>query len=419
MRYSHGRIAWWPEAFSMPYFALVDDLRTRTRRAYEAPGLSGHGYKTALGDKLFILGNGTTMHVWHLQLDRLHTLELPESFERSIAEGENVLIVFKSSAVSLWSFGEPSPRPVDMTKLPCYPKEPLNCNRLYKGTGWRKESHFLRQGGLFVDFILSPTDRDRFFVITVRHDWMGLLTVYEISNHVLLASYTMAVSGVIEPMPDNDYLRWEKVDSYGGYSLVHAVTSKEAPGATGEGLICSCADYALYKLVSLEFNIYSKTFRTRYYQYEDHDGETYPAYQIWNDRFIHHDSESCLLRSELPLNWEGSCRHTEEAMCKLPYIPVYATSRGKVPFIAQRRRVALETSKPPASLVNLESALYLDRDYTEVNASSATKIFGDDDFLILVPSQEYTAFSFGEDIPDTKPEADEPRSSWRLLHRKK
>jgi hypothetical protein len=36
--YSHGRVAWWPEGWHLPFFTIIDDLRARTRRRYLFPG---------------------------------------------------------------------------------------------------------------------------------------------------------------------------------------------------------------------------------------------------------------------------------------------------------------------------------------------------------------------------------------------
>jgi hypothetical protein len=108
MIYSNGRVAWWPEGYSMPYLAVVDDLRTRMRRVYLFPSRdpSQRGYKTAMGRKLFIIGCETKLHVWHLELNRLESFEVPENFRRCVTEDETVLVVTQNSDVYIWKFGE-------------------------------------------------------------------------------------------------------------------------------------------------------------------------------------------------------------------------------------------------------------------------------------------------------------------------
>lgn len=108
MMYSNGRVAWWPEAYSMPYLAVVDDLRTRMRKAYLFPdhANSTRGYNTAMGNRLFIMGQDTTLHVWHLELDRKESFSVPERFKRCITEGETVLVVTQYSDVYIWKFGQ-------------------------------------------------------------------------------------------------------------------------------------------------------------------------------------------------------------------------------------------------------------------------------------------------------------------------
>jgi hypothetical protein len=108
MFYRNGRVAWFPEGYSMPYLAVVDDLRTRVRRVYQFPnhGGSTYGYKTALGNKLFIIGQGTILYVWHLELNRMESFTVPGNFKRCITQDETVIVVSQSSDLYLWRFGQ-------------------------------------------------------------------------------------------------------------------------------------------------------------------------------------------------------------------------------------------------------------------------------------------------------------------------
>lgn len=58
-----------------------------------------------MGEKLFIMGHGTKLHVWHLELNRLESFEVPAKFKRCIAGGETVLVVCQNSEIYLWKFG--------------------------------------------------------------------------------------------------------------------------------------------------------------------------------------------------------------------------------------------------------------------------------------------------------------------------
>ncbi|EMR62675.1 hypothetical protein UCREL1_10394 [Eutypa lata UCREL1] len=95
MMYNSGRIAWWPEMYGSPFFAIVDDLCTKMRRAYLFPNNGGfrQGYKTAISSRLFVMCRGTTVDAWHFTLNCLRSVEIPEEFDRCIAEGERILLI--------------------------------------------------------------------------------------------------------------------------------------------------------------------------------------------------------------------------------------------------------------------------------------------------------------------------------------
>lgn len=65
-----------------------------------------------MGEKLFVMGHDAKLHAWHLELNRLETIEVPENFKRCITEGETILIVTQNSDLYLWNFGG-SLQPID------------------------------------------------------------------------------------------------------------------------------------------------------------------------------------------------------------------------------------------------------------------------------------------------------------------
>ncbi|KAI2470760.1 hypothetical protein F4781DRAFT_389739 [Annulohypoxylon bovei var. microspora] len=416
MMYDNGRIAWWPEAYVLPYLAVVDDLRTRKRRAYLFPNNyeEKQGYKTAMSDKLLLMGRGRILNAWHLELDRLHSTQVPEEFVRCITEGEKILVLTRSGEVFLWRFGQ-EPQYIDITG--CYEKGPVGTAHPYNFIlGQFTPSHNigsrLVRSGTLLDFIISPTEDDVLFAITYDPAPLKELRVNEIRNGQLVATYRIDRSNwadVIMDYGDFSNLRWEKVDSFGGYSLMNAAS--ETTATTREP---TCPPNSSI-LVSVCFNIYTKAFTIpHYHRIDSHNYGS--VYQIRNSRIAASDTDSPR-GTVLSLHPCSSGTHPYEKYGPTPfYSTITRGSNGPL----RRQRMASETNEWDADFVlDFNGPL-------KTNSADITSIYpplirgvrrlvGDDDFLLLVVRQSYIVWSFGDEIPGST--TDGRRSLWRKLIR--
>ncbi|KAI0404694.1 hypothetical protein F4802DRAFT_607314 [Xylaria palmicola] len=426
MMYSNGRAAWWPEGYSMPHLAVVDDLRTRARKVYLFPnhGESTRGYKTAMGKKLFIMGHDTRVHVWHLELNRLESFDLPENFKRCVTEDETVLVVSQTSDVYIWKFGGKLQH-IDIHRLSCYPREyvvsggpPVWTPRLWLSS---QQGLHLRHSQLLIDFILSPTVSGVFFVITLALDESGKLMVYEICDGEVTATYVMGERIYSDPnTSERGLLKWEKVNSYGGYCLVQVIQEPLTAGYARED-VCPCGRKSR-QLVSLCFNIYTKTFTTL----RHHLSELSPwISHVWNDRLFIMDHQFQRRQSapnrRLVMSLAPCTADTpqEEPLSA----PLYTTLRDSVPLIYRRHRVPFDMGDMGDRL-NIELGLDVLQEFSpgavwkqpfipspsEINPG---RLVGDDDFFLFVNSPSYTVLSFGEDFPTKLSTVDESKYWWR------
>ncbi|KAK8051916.1 hypothetical protein PG993_003301 [Apiospora rasikravindrae] len=240
--YANGRIAWWPEAYSLPYFAIVDDLRTRQRRGYLFPGHGKDrtGYMTSLGDTMLLMARGKTLHAWNFAgevggAESLRSVMMPQRIARTLSENDTVLIVSQDGEVWLWrprfhneanhqQQKEEPPRKIDIASTRCYvPGHVLSDRYDIRDIAYRacrvglriqqppsppptvvppSSSSFMSGGGdndddfeqqalvtttnnnnnnnvITLDFVLHPARRDIFFLATLRD---RILTVYEFST---------------------------------------------------------------------------------------------------------------------------------------------------------------------------------------------------------------------------------------------
>ncbi|KAI0814038.1 hypothetical protein GGR55DRAFT_493577 [Xylaria sp. FL0064] len=428
MMYSNGRIAWFPEGYSMPYLAVVDDLRTRARKVYLFPnyGESIRGYKTAMSKKLFVMGHDTIVHVWHLELNRLESFEVPEYFKRCITEGETILVVCQSSDLYVWKFGGKLHR-VDMHKLPCYPREfvvlggpPVWTPRIWLSS---QQALHLRNSQLLIDFILSPTIPGVFFVITLALDESGKLTVYEICNGEHAGTYVMEERAYSDSRTsERGLLKWEKLDSIGGYCLVQVIQEPSISNNDADGEACPCGRKSR-QLVSLCFNIYTKSFTTL----RHHLSELSPwISHVWNNRLFIMDDQFHRRRSALnrrPVMSLAPCTELDVSRETAASLPMYTTMRENQPLMYRRRRVPFDTGDLGERL-NIELGLDVLQEYSphptwkepfipspsEINPG---KLVGDDDFFIFVNSPSYTVLSFGEEFPTKQPTVNENKYWWK------
>ncbi|RWA11537.1 hypothetical protein EKO27_g3582 [Xylaria grammica] len=435
MMYSNGRVAWWPEGYGMPYLAVVDDLRTRARRVYLFPnhGESIRGYKTAMGKKLFVMGHDTQLHVWHLELNRLESFKVPENFKRCITEDETILVVCQSSDLYMWKFGEKL-RHIDMNKLSCYPREyvasggpPVWTPRIWLSS---QQGLHLRNSQLLIDFILSPTTSRIFFVITLALDESGKLTVYEVYDGEIAATYVMEDRIYSDPRTcERGLLNWEKLNSFGGYCLVQVIqepstTNDDADEGNG---VCPCGRKSR-QLVSLCFNIYTKSFTTL----RHHLNELSPwISHIWNDRLFIMDDQfhrRQTVSNRRPVMSLAPCTEAGAPRQNAASVPMYTTMRENTSLIYRRRRVPFDTGEMGEQL-SIELGLDVLQEFSpypkwndsfipspsEINPGV---LVGDDEFFLFVNSPSYTVLSFGEGFPIKDLTTNKSKYRWRKPRRK-
>ncbi|KAI1640828.1 hypothetical protein F4809DRAFT_588912 [Biscogniauxia mediterranea] len=427
MMYNNGRIAWWPEAFSLPYFAVVDDFRTRTRRAYLFPHHEGqnHGYRTAMGEKLLILCRDTTVYAWHLELDRLQSFELPETFKRCTTQGETVLIVSSSADVFIWRYGQ-TLKHIDMSTLPCYMKGPVGVGGLETFTNvtspFATDGLYLQATQLLIDFIASPKDPNTFFVITLPRTSRPLqeIIVYEIRNGEFIESHTFEVSMLnSENISHVGYLRSEEIGCYGGYSLIHALMESSSVNAN---TTCPCGRN-FQELVTVCFNIYTKSF-TILYHHLPQTLDTW-TFHLWNNRLslrnCNPDGESTLYENYITSL--TPCASEQALGDSKASIPLYSTSPTNTPFISRRRLVNPDLTDPCEEPTVVEFALEIHQQFTSTSANDlqprtlAPKLEGDDDFLLFFHDKKYTVWSFGDEIPSKPARTGQKKSLWRRMER--
>ncbi|KAH8664208.1 hypothetical protein BX600DRAFT_294818 [Xylariales sp. PMI_506] len=415
--YSNGRIAWWPEAYGLPFFAVIDDLRTMTRKAYEFPDHKGErlGYKTAMGSELFLMGKDRTLHAWHLQKDRLHSVELPEPFERCVTDAKCVLLVSKHASVYTWRPGEVLRR-IDMSPVPHFQPGPVGWGHpdnfpFANGTSHRLGIR-LRQNGMPVDFIVHPHLDGVFFVVAF---FQGELMVHEFADGQLTDSYTYAVGQALESRGE---LRWEKSDAHGGYSLVLLISDPhiDAPGQDQTTNQASSPCEGRDALISLCFNIYTKTFSTLcHHAHPVYDAKTL---HLWNRQM---NCASSLFRQDfvdLSVHALVSCADNQHH--ESPDLPSLYTSlpeRLDEMGVRRRRKIALspaivgivdEMIGDSGQQASCQARYFLDsRQIATAHPNGEklqtgvpgttdpkTRLVGDDDFLIYFADYLYIAWSF-------------------------
>lgn len=383
---------------------------------------SVRGYKTAMGKKLFIMGHDTKLHVWHLELDRLESFEVPENFKRCVTEGEAVLVVSQNSDVFIWKFGGKLQR-IDMERLSCYPKENVASGGppVWTPRIWLSSQHslHLRNSQLLIDFILSP-EKGIFFVITLALDESGKLTVFEIRNGEIAATYVMEDRIYSDPRTvERGLLKWEKLNSFGGYCLVQVI--QEPSAADGpEGETCPCGRKSR-QLVSICFNIHTRSFATL----RHHLSELSPwISHVWNNKLFIMDDQ--FRRSQAgshrrPVMSLAPC--TEVDTPRRKSIPMYTTMRESMPLVYRRLRVPFDTRELSEKL-NMDFGLDVLQEFSpcpiwkepfipspsEINPG---KLVGDDEFFLFVNPRSYTVLSFGEGFPIKVASVDENKYWWR------
>ena len=427
MMYSNGRIAWWPESYGYSYLAVIDDLRTRVRRAYMFPRHGGvrQGYKTAMSSRLFVMGRGPLVNVWHLELNCLRSFWLSDEFERCIMEGERVLFVSKSADIYLWSFGgTEEPRRVDLERLDFY----LNGRVVMGGLedfSYRFSSHHIglrfRDTGMLLDFIIHPVFDGVFFIITLGSNAPRQLMVHEVHDNEPAGSYLLEHPLISTPnIGDVGYLRWEKTDSYGSYCLAHIwlddVAVDEARDMSGADTpLAGCSPACgMSGLISVCFNIYTKRFTLLHHPI----ARNRPSVQhLWNGQVITNNSHEDPGTPTHGLIRSVNCcsgPHQYDDNEQQSFVPLYTSTPGEDSSSLLQRRYKVDLENLPER-TNVGFTLNPDQRFgSQRNRASehggVKRIMGDDDFLLFVDGSNYSSWSFGAEIPEQL--ADDRRTRW-------
>jgi hypothetical protein len=415
MLYNSGRIAWWPEPYAIPYVAVIDDLRTRHRRVYSFPDHGGDrtGYQVAMGDGLFIMGKERTLHVWNLENDSHQLIELPYDFKRCLTEGDTILVIAKNSAVYLWESGQ-TLRQIDMSDI--YQQAPVTWGDSGDFVSGALGSHrvglWLGTSNTAIDFIIHPTKKSVFFVVTSTS---GSLAVHEIHDGKVVTSYRLGTEMLSRRALElSTQLRWEKVNSRGGYNLL-SIYPQSAYGANENSdqaelcdeIACQCRTVPLgtwrgHSLVSVCFNIYTKCFNIlRHAPTSSYEPRTF---HIWNDRLLcaHgvNNDTSCHVAS-FNVFTEGKY---PKRMSTVPfYYPDRAAKSAETTLAKRRRRPQEDLLQSGIALVN---SPYCDVEYLleskRVHArlrpppQNMPRVVGDDDFLVFFQDDTYSVWMFGD-----------------------
>lgn len=429
--YSHGRVAWWPEAWHLPFFAVIDDLRTRTRRMYIYPNQNDldldrqKGWKTAMGELLFVMGQENVgVCVWHLERDEMREIKLPGAVNRCIVQGERLLFVGRARAeVWCWSWDSNAVDSIDVASQGCYTPGPVTIGgqivlgnpRPSPRVGLR-----FRATDQKLDFILHPTDPDVFFVVTFDEDNVDFV-VSEVTSGIVTARIPLPPGHIayriLRFSRSNDtvrYLRYEKCDARGGYCLmtVHLSDSNvcDAPFCgSGLGSIC--------------FNVYTKQFSA----------------------FVHHavynaTPETHLWDGKLMVGIDGELEGATSPKQRRPFVAVLkpcdaqpATSLtvfGSIPSRDPTLDARLMPSQDgmrhrPSRLERVSYVLAAKNrswhELAEANSSArgldildAEWFDGDDKTLLYVIGKEYTFWTFGDDDNQKSRKGDKKDvASWR------
>ncbi|KAK8028209.1 hypothetical protein PG991_005265 [Apiospora marii] len=511
--YANGRIAWWPEAYSLPYFAIVDDLRTRRRRGYLFPGHGKDrtGYMTSLGDTMLLMARGTTLHAWNFAdedggaAETLRSVVMPQRIARTLSENDTVLIVSQGGEVWLWrprfssdyQKKEEPPRKIDIASARGYvpghvlsdrydirdiayracrvglriqqpPPPPSSSDSSLMSGGGDNDDDFEQQAlvtttaannnnnVITLDFVLHPARRDIFFLATLQD---RKLTVYEFSTdgtllHTFLPDFPSPHRTANQQSPPPTSLgrpprrpALEKTSAHGDFSLLPVWLGGQqtngpfdamgAAAGVGEPVICpQCRDAGF---VAVCFNVYTKTFTYPCFETaassSSSSSSSLEAFRLWNGCLTERlsaasaDEEWPLMvlrpcRDQDPASQgtggHGEQRQQEEAQKgEDGHTPLYTTTQrtrreDDHPLVARRWELSMQSAWGQWQTLSpdfqkrlhrtVKFALDPDQIFAEgrvqrqgsnpATSLGVQSLWGDDEFLIYINDQVYTAWQF-------------------------
>ncbi|KAF2966228.1 hypothetical protein GQX73_g7344 [Xylaria multiplex] len=264
-----------------------------------------------------------------------------------------------------------------------------------------QESGFLRNKACTLETVSCSLtlfslllSRAFFFVITLALDESGKLTVYEVQDGEIAATYVMKDRIYSDPKTsERGLLRWEKLNSFGGYCLVQVIQEPHTTNddAQDENEACPCGRKSR-QLISLCFNIYTKSFTTL----RHHLSELSPwISHVWNDRLFIMDDQfnrRQTTSNRRPVMSLAPCTEVDTPQEKAALAPMYTTMHENTPLIYRRRRVPFDIGDMGENL-NIELGLDVLQEFSprptwndsyipcpsEINPG---KLVGDDEFFL-------------------------------------
>lgn len=425
--YAHGRIAWTSSITDRPLLVIIDDLRTRLRKAYSFPeqDMPNADYETALGSHLFVMASSHKMRIWHLDRNTCTSIALPTPLIRCLTEGERVLAITTNAEVYTWTLdaglqalnmsgvggyrqGELEKGAFDYYKPGTFDPPLQSCLAL-KGTSFRDN----------LNFILHPHDESALFVVTY---FGGALIVHEFSDGSW-KSYT-GPNDISSSLVLLRNVLIRSTNSHGEYRVLGGVMKVRYASDNTVGLCCRHGSKETE--ISVFFNIYTKAFRVARHHFRGNFQTNWiariPHYSIWNHQLLHPH----LFERGYNILAIGECRQdldypsTERLVLPLDQIPIYAAARKwSDPFgPLKRQRIIVDSKSLPQN-----EEQYLDQgsnhqdveyclDMCRMNSPkhfwqtehpnvdlvtqelSDKYVLGDDEFLLYICGNSYTVYDF-------------------------
>ncbi|CAK7568514.1 MAG: hypothetical protein SEPTF4163_006507 [Sporothrix epigloea] len=449
--YAYGHVAWQCLNNGATWF-LVDDLRTGRRKPFRVPNDSRRGESYLLvgfGDELLVATCGISMLAWNFVTGEQQTKQLPAGMDTAQTLGKRICIL-AAGRVYVWTFGGLLAE-ADTTGLDKKHLEPDVDGRI---PGF---------------FILDPVNDGVFYLGDYELDvgQMGRDGVLRFHLHMFEdLKYQRTYSDHLDfydfALPRYLIESAGRRNARGLYSLA---SWRVGPGAPGP--MRSVSPHAVAGVASLAFNIYTKTFSLSFFSlppashaYGPEDLQPIRGH-IWNDQLIAimshcDDAAKGRVQRAKPLLFAFDDEYSESARCStvLPFssVPLYTSSfdDGSTESVQEqgdndtcgaeesttiipefRKKVRFDELCPldtPGRWLQDEVKwaehqcrlrFALDIDIPPSKAAphrpahvKSHHILGDDDFLLFRHGNEYTIWSFCDDIVYDVPSAaaDNPRS---------
>ncbi|CAK7215909.1 hypothetical protein SBRCBS47491_002642 [Sporothrix bragantina] len=439
--YAHGRLAWQCLNNNATWF-LVDDLRDGRRIPLCVPNDQRRGESFLLvgfGDELLVAASSNRMLAWNFTTGEQQTKQLPAQMDTVQTIGKRICIL-AAGRVYVWTFGGML-QDADMTGLDEKHLEPDVDGRLPSF------------------FILDPVNDGVFYLGNFELD------VGQMGRDGVLGFHLHMFEDLKYKQTYSDYINFDNYafplclieatvrrNARGLYSLASWRAGNGAPGPTRSVSTSSEVE----GVASLAFNIYTKTFSLSFFNLprfspaNGRENSHLIRIHIWNDQLItivdrYRDAPQGKVRRAKPLLFAFDDEYSEAARCTAvrPFsaVPLYTSSFSdgssgseEQPNVENapcaedthirpefRHKVLFDELSPdtPGQWLQddddwtkntclLRFALDVDSSPTKADPYRPAHIGsyfvqGDDDFLVFRYSNEYTVWSFRDDIVHSVP----------------